>query len=484
MKQYKSRVPIMTAPESIAVSINQIDKKKQNLKKAFDDLQAHRSLLSPSFNLSWSEIDSHFSSLQSSLFNRFHLLQSAAPPPNSEKIEASTADMTETPVLWPELRKFCEHNDGIGLGKYMIDNWKKRLSLNRELPDAIRCSENPAALVLDAIEGSYHCSSPSSASSARAIDVGRIFVLLLEALIEINANLTSDLRERARTLAYDWKSNIGNRSSEALGFLHLVAAFELGSLFSTEELCDYIFLISKFKQATTICRKVGLERKKIAEVIKKFLHTGRLLVAIRFIYENEMTGEYEPVSILKTSLKNSREAAKRVCAEGNYSLKAQNEATDKELSALRAVIKVVKEKNLESEFVEEKLEECVKELEDQKAQRRRAAKFTSPANPQQPQQQKVGNKRPRGATTEYKLTVPPLSQQQQPLLPNPSHSVQVNPYGLLSSILPGVAVPYGNPLALFGSVPAPASQPIYYEQQNGYGGYRLPPQYHLPYYPQ
>ncbi|XP_010499727.1 PREDICTED: FRIGIDA-like protein 2 [Camelina sativa] len=479
----------MTAPESIAASINQIDEKKQNLKKAFDDLQAHRSLLSPSFNLSWSEIDSHFSSLQSSLLDRFRLLQSAAPPPDSDKIEASTA---ETTLVWPELRKFCEKNDGIGLGKYMIDNSKKRLSINLELRDAIRCAENPAALVLDAIEGCYHCSSPSSSSSssARAIGLRRIFVLLLEDLIEINANLTNDLRERARTLAYNWKLSIGNKPSEALAFLHLVAAFELGSLFSNEELCDYIFLITKYKQVTTISRKIGLDRKKIAELIKKFLHTGRLLVAIKFIYENEMTGEFEPVSILKTSLKNSRAAAKRVCAEGSYSLKAQNEGTDKELNALRAVIKVVKEKSLESEFVEEKLEECVKELEDQKAQRKRATKFTSPANnnTQQPQQQ-VDNKRPRvgnGSTTGYNLTVPPMSQQQQPLLPNPSHGVQVNQYGLLSSMLPGVSVPYGNPLAPFGSVPVPgpASQPVYFEQQTGYGGYGLPPQYHPPYYSQ
>lgn len=301
--------------------------------------------------------------------------------------------------------------------------------------------------------------------------------MLLEALIEIDSNLTNDLRERARTLAYDWKSNIGNKPSEALGFLHLVAAFELGSLFSADELCDYIFLISKYKQATTICKKIGLDRNRIGVRVQKFLDTGRLLVAIKFIYENEMTDEFGPVAILKTSLKNSREAAKRVCAEGKYSLKAQNEATDKELSALRAVIKVVKEKNLEFEFFEEKLEECVKELEDQKAQRRRAAKFVPPANAQQ----QVDNKRPRVTNGEYNKPIP-LPSQQQPLLPDPNHRLQVNPYGLLSSMRPGVAVPYGNPLALYGSVPAP--RPAFYEQQNGYSGYGLPPQYHPSYYSQ
>ncbi|KAG2304180.1 hypothetical protein Bca52824_032831 [Brassica carinata] len=82
--------------------------------------------------------------------------------------------------------------DGKGLGKFMVDNSNKRLSIKPELAEAIRSSSNPACLVLDAIEGSYHC-SPSS--SARAIDARRIFVLLLEALIEIKPNLTNEMRE-------------------------------------------------------------------------------------------------------------------------------------------------------------------------------------------------------------------------------------------------------------------------------------------------
>ncbi|KAL0695914.1 hypothetical protein Bca4012_063094 [Brassica carinata] len=457
--QSKSRAPTMTAHESIALAINQIDEKKQKLKKAFDDLQAHRSLLSPSFNLSWSDIDSHFSSLHSSLSNRFRLLQ-------SHKTEPSP----ETPLLWPELRSFCENMDGKGLGKFMVDNSNKRLSIKPELAEAIRSSSNPACLVLDAIEGSYHC-SPSS--SARAIDARRIFVLLLEALIEIKPNLTNEMRERARTLASDWRLNIGNKPSEALGFLHLVVVFELGSVFKMEEILDYVFLISKCKQATTLSKKLGLDKTSVAGVVQKLLHTGRLLAAISFIYEFEMTDRFRPVNVLKTSLYNSREAAKRVSAEGGNSLKAQNEATDKELSALRLVIKVVKERNLELEFFEENLEECVQELENLRAQRRQAAKVASPANPQ---------KRPRVAMGNNLTTQ--TQSQQPPLAPDPRHCLQqVNPFGFVNSAMPGVNVPYGNPLAPYGSVPAPAiaSQQVYYEQQAGYG---FRPQYQPPYYPQ
>ena len=454
--QSKSRAPpTMTAPESISLAINQIDEKKQKLKQAFDDLQPHCSLLSPSFNLSWSDIDSRFSSLQSSLSDRFRLLQS---------------DITEPPpLLWPELRTFCDNMDGKGLGKFMVDNSNKRLSIEPELAQAIRSSSSPAALVLDAIQGSYRCSPPSS---ARALDARRTFVLLLEALIEIKPSLTNELRERARTLASDWRLNICNKSSEALGFLHLVVVFELVSVFKMEEILDYVFLISKCRQATTLSKMLGLDKTIVAGIVQKLLHTGRLLAAITFIYEFEMTDRFRPVNVLKTSLYNSREAAKRVCAEGGNSLKAQNEATDKELSALRLVIRVIKERNLEIEFFEEDLEESVQELENLRAQRRQAAKPASPAIPP---------KRPRVATGNNLTTR--THNQQPPLLPDPRHGLQVNPFGFVNSTVPGVNVPYGNQLAPYGSVPAPAivARPVYYQQQTGYG---LRPQYQPPYYPQ
>ncbi|KAL0700265.1 hypothetical protein Bca4012_056387 [Brassica carinata] len=62
---------------------------------------------------------------------------------------------------------------------------------------------------------------------------------------------------------------------------------------------------------------------------------------------------------------------------------------------------------------------------------------------------------------------------QQPLLPDPSHSLQVNPFGLLSSSIHDVADPY--PLALYGLNPALPTQPVYYKQLTGYGGYGLRP---------
>lgn len=450
----------MTASETIAAAIDRIDEKKEKLKKAFEDLQAHRSLLSPSFSLSWSEIDSHFSSLQTSLSNRFRLLQSASPLENDSR-RLETADAGTSSVVRPELRSLCEMIDGFGLTKFLVDNWDEDAPPNLELSAAIRCSPDPATMVLDAIQGWNHTHTPSSGKS---LDVRRVFVLLMEALIEINANVTVNMSERAKKMARDWKTKINKKPFEALLFLHLVAAFELGPEFSSDELFDYLFMIARYKQSTSVCNKVGLDRARVGKLIKKLLDYGKPIVAVRFMYEcGGMTdGGFQPIPILKSYIKDCRESAHKLCAEDDYSLKSQNIATDKEVSALRAVVKIIKAHNLESEFCEEKVEERVEELEKQKAQRKRSTSN----NPQQVPQKK-GRKRPRDRNG----TAP--SQQQSFARPEATQrGLQLNAFGLV--------LPYMNPLAgLYGSAAAPQS--VYYGQQNAIV---LPPQFHPAYYSQ
>lgn len=459
---------MMTETETIAAAIDQIDEKKQNLKKAFDDLQSHRSLLSPSFSLSWSDIDSHFSSLQSSLSNRLRLLQSEPPLPNdSPRIE--TDDAEATVVIRPELRALCEKMDSIGLSKYLADHWDDDAMPNQDLSAAFRYSPDPASMVLNAVYG-----SSKAPTSGKTIDVRRVVVLLMEALIDLDdAKITPDTKEKAKKLAEDWKTKIGNKPFEALLFLHLIAAFGLGSEFNPEELSRYLVMIAKYKQATLVCNKIGLDKERVGEVITKLLSTGKPILAVRFMYECGRTDGFEPVSVLKGYVKEAREAAERVRKEDNYSLKSQNEATDKEVSALKAVIKIIKDQGLEAEFSEERVEERVEELEKHKAQRKRNVE-------QQQQPQTKGRKRPRDRRgTQQQAPAP----SQQPSRPQHSHhhGLQLNPFGVVNPARGGVLGPYMmNPLAagLYGSAAPP--QPVYYGQQPGF----VMPPFHPAYYSQ
>ncbi|XP_010550845.1 PREDICTED: FRIGIDA-like protein 1 [Tarenaya hassleriana] len=547
----RNGAPTMATVETIAAAINQIDSKKESLKKAFDDLQAYSSLLSPSFSLSWSDIDRHFSSRQTSLSDRLRLLESLQPPPDpTERVKSAAEGEAEGEaqgsVARPELRPLCDNMDGKRLVRYAMDHPDDQAAIKREFSSAIRCASDPAAMVLDTVEGFF----AESSCSDKSADVRRFLVSLLSCLMEIDANLGFDVRDRAKRVASDWRRRIGldvRKAAEMLAFLHFVAAYELSSEFHPDELVDYFFLISKYKEATFLCRKIGLG-DKVADIIKEILDRGNVIHSIKFIVEFHVV-QFNPVTILKSYLEKSGKASQKVLEKRRNSLKAQIEATDKEIGVLRAVIKVIKEHKLEAEFSLENLEERVKELEKEKASRKRNTNPPKPQqqpmqqqfnhrqqpqpqkpmkrqfnNMQQQQQGKRGKKRPRcgppnrGPPNRYNSMVPPQPQPQpqpqlqlQPQFHNPEGvlpghpgSYQVDPYSGLVSSNHGV-IPYaaGSLPGVYSSVatsagypgnadPAnpqlyptePNVNPVYYSEQTGYGGYPLPTQQYYPaYYP-
>lgn len=209
----------------------------------------------------------------------------------------------------------------------------------------------------------------------------------------------------------------------------------------------------------------------------------------------------------------------------------QNEATAKETSALKSVIKIIEEHKLESEYPKESLEKRIAVLEKQKADRKRPPTATVAKIPQpqyQPtkqqqgkdkQKQQSGNKRPRvdaplgptpfpknfrGANTAVPSYQPSHFQSTGLLADGrtPYKSTSASPYGI-SGLVPS-ANPYagssagiyglegnltsvaGNP-TLAGShlyMAEPYGQSAYYDRSTSYGGYDLGPEYHTAYYPQ
>lgn len=136
----------MTTMKAISAAIKLIDVKKENLRKAFEHLQAHSSSLS-SFTLTWSDLDSHFNSLQSALQDKFKLLQT---------LEYQPPVKNSTNVGFParsELKLLCENMDGLGLRKYLFDRPKEHEAIRVELRDAFGSAPDAAVMVLDAAEG-------------------------------------------------------------------------------------------------------------------------------------------------------------------------------------------------------------------------------------------------------------------------------------------------------------------------------------------
>ncbi|GKV43825.1 hypothetical protein SLEP1_g51077 [Rubroshorea leprosula] len=557
----------MVTLKTIAEAIQHVDDKKENLKKAFDDLQARSSLLS-SFALSWSDIDSHFSSIQSSITERFQLLQSLdygrdsvgsvqefeangcsslqlsskhqersgsrAPlgecrvdsVPESSMVRSPTQvvvsnfelpgqNAVEFVAPRQELREFCEKMDGKGLRRYINDHREEREPIRVELPGAFQCAPDPGALVLDAIEEFYVENSGYRGDKDPEVGgVRRVCVLLLEQLIEIGASFSTQVRGRAKKMALGWKGKVkmsGENTLEALGFLHLVAAYGLGSEFDVDELVDYFFVIAKYRQGIKLCRTIGLGNK-IHGLVQKLLTNGKELLAIRFIFEFGLSEKFPPVPILKAYLNETKRNAKKLCKEGKNTLKLQNTAAAKEVAAMNQVIKVIKENKLESEYPPEALQNHIVQLEKQIENRKRLLSAPA-AKPQQQQQGKRKGKRQQGDNKRPRAGVPlgptaaPLSIAGATSTISSLQQSHLQPAGLLPAghyALPGstpTLAPYvGSSAGLYGLAGAsmgipgtsnPAVSHFYSSESQisssrltAYSGYSLPPQYHPSYYPQ
>lgn len=337
----------MATLETIAAAIKEIDTKKENLKKAYDDLQTHSCLLS-SFSINWSDLDAHFTHIKNSLSHRFRLLESleaSLPQPTNSWLERvgsvpvrreldvlsqSAPRVAQEPLASPnqpnlsiqshfvpvqdpslskqpsmdrvdelqpqadpsssmnplvqdrvvsvearpELRALCEKMDGRGLRKYINEHPKDRESIRLELPGAILASPDPGLMVLDAMEG--FCGTNNCSKTDRDPElcgIRRSGVLLLEVLLGINVNIGTEVRERAKGLAFEWKKNLRldeESSLEALGFLHLVAAYGLGCEFEKNDLVEYFVIVAKYRQSTPLCKAIGLGDKVQGMMIERF----------------------------------------------------------------------------------------------------------------------------------------------------------------------------------------------------------------------
>ncbi|KAK4850434.1 hypothetical protein QYF36_006696 [Acer negundo] len=467
----------MATLETIASAIKQIDTKKDDLKKAYDDLQSNSSILS-SCSLSWSDLDAHFTQIQNSLTHRFRLLESLQSTHSSSTQFDKPTDSPSDPIKDPslstpvlsqgrvgtfvtrsELWTLCEKMDGRGLIKYINNHSKDRESIRVELGDAFRSSPDPGMMVLDAME---------------------------EVLMGIDVNIDNAVKEKAKKLAFEWKGKVRmDRESglEAFGFLHLVGTYGLGSEFEKNDLVEYLLLAAWYRQVTLLCKAVGLG-DKVQDLIQKLIDSGKQLLAIKYIFEFELTDKYPPVPLLEAYVNETKKLAENLCREKKNTPGAQNEAVFKEVNALKAVIKVVEDYKLESECPKETFEKRIEQLEKQKADRKRPSPAAKPQ--QQPKKlQQNANKRPRTAAAlshapgvaGANSTVPPFRQPRVHPSSLPENSAlylnsAAGPFGFMDST-PAIAA-YAAPHIASG----------YYDRSTAYVRYGLPPQYHPSYYPQ
>lgn len=445
----------MAELKTISAALKLIDAKKESLRKAFEDLEAHSSSLS-SFTLTWSAIDAHFSSIQSSLSRQFEILESrtdsvpqndtlptnnavslpaqsnavslppqnnavSLPPQNNAVSlppqESAISRPTQNSAVsrppqnnanpsHPQLRLLCSAMDAEALRRYIMDHPNDRETLRSELLDAFQVARDPAKMVLDALTG-FFPSNANEDGSSELHTMRRSCVFMLEQLMLFSPQIGEDVRQRAKSLAQEWKGKVkvGDNTLKPMGFLHLLAAYGLGSDYDSTELLELLIDVVRYREVFGLCRGLNLV-DKVPDLIQNLIGSGKPNLAVKFVLEFKLTHKFPLIAILKDIVESSRDVARKVRKDGKHSLQSVNEATSKEISALKLVTKYIKDYDLNNEYPGAPLEERIQKLESQMAARTAAKKRPALAPAPRPKQQKKQKSKQAQTTATASPSVP------------------------------------------------------------------------------
>ncbi|XP_021733466.1 FRIGIDA-like protein 3 [Chenopodium quinoa] len=314
--------------------------------------------------------------------------------------EVQSADNGNREVTsYPELVKLCEEMDAEGLHNFISDNRKNLASMREEIPQALNAAADPACLVLDSLNNFYRgdVTNLDAKKDSSLLGLRRTCIMLMECLSILFASLdatsvseivSADVKARAKAIAEAWKPKLNEldmeagsgNSLEAHAFLQLLATFYIASDFDTEELTKLVPLVSRRRQAADLCRSLGLS-DKMPGVIEVLINSGRQIDAVNLASQFELTEQFPPVPLLQNYLKEAKKVLSPI-KPGNASPSSpnaqNNDVNERELSALKAVLKCVEEHKLDEQFPMETLAKRVLQLEKAKADKKRATEVTKP----------------------------------------------------------------------------------------------------------
>lgn len=293
----------------------------------------------------------------------------------------------------PELIKLCGEVDSNGLHKFISDNRKNLAVIREEIPLALTAAADPARLVLDSLKDFYRLPTPDGKKDSNLLGLRRTCIMLMECLGQLLAEpevasasvlISDDIKKQAMAVAEEWKPKLdeldidasSGNSLEAHAFLQLLATFGIVSEFDQEDIYKLIPTVSRRRQTADLCRSLGVA-DKMPGVIEVLVNSGRQIDAVNLAYAFELIEKFSPVPLLKSYLKDARKSSSPV-KSGNASPTAQNEVNDRELTAIKVIIKCIEEHKLEEHYQVEPLQKRVFQLEKAKADKKRVAEAAKP----------------------------------------------------------------------------------------------------------
>uniref|UniRef100_A0A6N2MFL0 FRIGIDA-like protein n=1 Tax=Salix viminalis TaxID=40686 RepID=A0A6N2MFL0_SALVM len=332
-------------------------------------------------------------------------------PPDAMTAESNLGEIIDPSengnLEYPQLVELCEQMDSEGLHKFISDNRKNLAVLKEEIPLALKAAANPAQFVLNSLEDFYpkEVSNVDGKIDSTLLGVRRTCIMIMECLsillmstdlLSVSDVISEDVKDQAKAIAEEWKpkldsldvdANNGN-SLEAHAFLQLLATFGIASDFDEEELSRLIPMVSRRRQAAELCRFLGLS-EKMPGVIEVLVNSGRQIDAVNLAFAFDLTEQFSPVPLLKSYLKEARKVSSSVKPGNASPTTGQNEVNERELAALKAVIKCIEEHKLEEQYPADPLQKRLLQLEKAKAEKKRATEAAKP-QPKRPRASGVG----------------------------------------------------------------------------------------------
>ncbi|XP_050384106.1 FRIGIDA-like protein 5 isoform X2 [Argentina anserina] len=150
-----------------------------------------------------------------------------------------------------------------GLQSIMSEHLKRIDLMSREMTALLQASTDPAALVLDAMEGFY---PTNSTVNSKELDsdlrvIRRSCIVLLQELKRFSPLINAQIREKAMKLACKWKAKLMATIEdrlEVLGFLWLVTTYKLMSMYDLKELQSLLSIVVQPGQATDLFQALGV----------------------------------------------------------------------------------------------------------------------------------------------------------------------------------------------------------------------------------
>ncbi|KAI0525019.1 hypothetical protein KFK09_004409 [Dendrobium nobile] len=450
----------------IQAAINSIPAKKEDLRKAFEDLESYSSSFA-SFTLQWSDIDDHLSFIEKSIDKRFRELK-AKPAPEKPTAPVSAANAKvgqDRLVIEPrkDLKYHCVKMDAMGLKSYIIDR-KDNAAVRRELGPALLCSPDPVTLVLDSFEGFV---SSSGKTQSENQTIRKTYLVILECFHGLKLEVKHSDKERARRVAEDCydlikiQKNNHNRqiifNSERkeknhhvvvlMVFLRLIVTFGLLEYFAIGDILDVLVTVASKKNIVDLCRHSALE-EKLPDLINKLNKKGRQLDSVKFVLAFNLQHKFPPASLFEAYIKEAGKGFQKRALQGKNSAQLKSKAISEQIIAVRAVIRAVKEFDLGDLYPPGSLQNRVQQLKKQRLEKEKQwlenkGMSVLPDDQNQNQNQKQNqhqqpNKRPRPSDSSATVLHPHPHSQIQPqpgpvnsaptvLRPHPHSQIQPQP---------------------------------------------------------